>query len=46
MNLNLKTYKDKLLILPLIEVSWAKTNKILAFKFGVLKWAFNVNFNF
>jgi hypothetical protein len=42
----LKTYKDKILVLPLIEFAWAKNNKIFSIKFGVWKWALKANFNF
>ena len=31
-NFYIKTYKDKILILPREEVSWEKSNKILTFK--------------
>lgn len=41
-----KAYSDKFFILPLIEVAWHKTNKILAFKVAFLKWAIKTGFNF
>ena len=42
----LKTYKDKVLILPREEISWERTNKILSIKFGWLLWDLRLNFNF
>ena len=42
----LKTYKDKILVLPLIEFAWAKNNKIFSIKLGIWKWALKTNFNF
>ena len=45
-NFYIKTYKDKILILPREEVSWEKSNKILTFKLGWLLWDLRLNFNF
>ena len=41
-----KTYKDKVLLLPREEVSWERTNKILSFKLGWLIWDLRLSFNF
>jgi hypothetical protein len=44
--LELKTYKDKILLLPREEFAWEKTNKILKFKLGFLIWDLRLSFNF
>lgn len=41
-----KTYKDKVLLLPREEVSYERTNKILSFKLGWLLWDLRLSFNF
>lgn len=45
-NFYIKIYKDKILILPREEISWEKSNKILAFKLGWLLWDLRLSFNF
>lgn len=45
-NFYIKTYKDKILILPREEVSWEKTNKIFKIKLGWLFWDLRLSFNF
>ena len=45
-NIYVKTYKDKRIILPLDEFSWEKENKIFRIKLGIWKWALNISFNF
>lgn len=45
-NFYIKTYKDKILILPREEVSWEKNNKILTIKLGWLFWDLRLSFNF
>lgn len=45
-NFYIKTYKDKILLLPREEVSWEKSNKILTFKLGWLLWDLRLSFNF
>ena len=45
-SIDVKTYKDKLFILPLDEFSWQKTNKIFTIKFAFWKWALSIKFNF
>ena len=44
--LELKTYKDKVLLLPREEVAWERTNKILMIKIGWLLWDLRLSFNF
>lgn len=46
LNIDFKTYKDKIFILPMPEFSWQKTNKIFMIKLAFLKWATKINFNF
>ena len=41
-----KTYKDKVLILPREEVAWEITNKIFKIKLGWLLWDLRLSFNF
>lgn len=45
-NVYTKTYKDKVILLPLDEFSWQKNNKIFTIKLGFIKWAIYFNFNF
>ena len=45
-NLYIKTYKDKILLLPREEVAWEKTNKIFMIKLGWLIWDLRLSFNF
>ena len=45
-NFYIKTYKDKVLILPREEVSWERSNKVLMFKLGWLLWDLRLSFNF
>ena len=45
-NFELKTYQDKILILPREEFAWEKTNKIFVIKLGWLLWDFRFKFNF
>ena len=42
----LKTYTDKVLILPREEFSWQKTNKVFQIRLGFLFWDFRINVNF
>lgn len=42
----IKTFKDKIIILPREEFSWETQNKILRIKLGFLKWDIDVSFNF
>jgi hypothetical protein len=44
--LYVKTYKDKVLLLPRFEMSFARTNKILSFKLGWLLWDLRMLINF
>ena len=46
LKLYLKTYIDKILIIPRTEVSWQKTNKIFQIRLGFLFWDFRINMNF
>ena len=41
-----KTYKDKVILLPLDEFSWETANKIFKIKLGIWKWALTISFNF
>lgn len=41
-----KSYTDKFFILPMVEVTWQRANKILSFKLAFLKWAIKTGFNF
>lgn len=45
-NIHVKTYKDKIIILPREEFSWEKNNKILMIKVGWLFWDLRLGFNF
>ena len=45
-NFYIKTYKDKILLLPREEVAWEKTNKIFSIKLGWLIWDLRLGFNF
>ena len=45
-NIYVKTYKDKRILLPLDEFSWEKENKIFRIKLGIWTWALNISFNF
>lgn len=45
-NFELKTYQDKILILPREEIAWERTNKIFVIKLGWLLWDFRFKFNF
>ena len=45
-NFYIKTYKDKILLLPREEVTWEKTNKIFMIKLGWLLWDLRLSFNF
>ena len=42
----LKTYKDKVLVLPRLEVSWEKSSKVLGFKLGFIFWDLRLSFDF
>lgn len=42
----LKTYTDKVLILPREEFSWQKANKVFQIRLGFLFWDFRINVNF
>ena len=44
--LYLKTYEDKILLLPRKEVSWQKRNKIFQIRLGFLLWDLRLNLNF
>lgn len=41
-----KTYKDKVILLPREEVSYERTNKILMIKLGWLLWDLRLSLNF
>ena len=41
-----KIFKDKRIILPRLEVAYAKANKVLTFKIGFWKWDASLNLNF
>ena len=43
---NIKTFKDKRILLPREELSWEIADKILEIKLGVWKWDLRVSFNF
>lgn len=45
-NFYIKTYKDKILLLPREEFSYERTNKILMIKFGWLLCDLRLSFNF
>lgn len=45
-NFYIKTYKDKILILPREEFAWETTNNIFRIKFGWLLWDLRLSFNF
>jgi hypothetical protein len=45
-NFYIKTYKDKILLLPREEVAWERTNKIFKIKLGWLLWDLRLSFNF
>ena len=45
-NFYIKTYKDKILLLPREEIAWEKTNKIFMIKLGWLLWDLRLSFNF
>ena len=41
-----RVFKDKRIILPRLEVAYAKANKVLTFKIGFWKWDASLNLNF
>ena len=43
---NIKTFKDKRILLPREELSWEIADKILEIKLGFWKWDIRVSFNF
>ena len=45
-NFYIKTYKDKILLLPREEAAWEITNKIFMIKLGWLIWDLRLSFNF
>ena len=45
-NFYVKTYKDKIILLPREEFSYEQANKILTIKFGWLIWDLRLSFNF
>jgi hypothetical protein len=42
----LKSFKDKVLILPREEVAWTINSKTLTFKLGWLYWDIRLHFDF
>lgn len=45
-NFYLKTYKDKVILLPREEFSYERSNNILMIKLGWLLWDLRLSFNF
>lgn len=45
-NVYIKTFKDKIILLPREEFAWETTNKILRIKLGWLFWDLRFSFNF
>ena len=43
---NIKTFKDKRILLPREEFSWEIANKIFRIKLGFWKWDIDIVFNF
>lgn len=43
---NIKTFKDKRILLPRFELAWEIENKILSIRLGIWKWDIRVSFNF
>lgn len=43
---NIKTFKDKRILLPRFELAWEIENKILRIRLGIWKWDIRVSFNF
>lgn len=45
-NFYVKTYKDKVILLPREEFSYERSSKILNIKLGWLLWDLRLSFNF
>lgn len=45
-NFYVKTYKDKVILLPREELSFERTNRVLMIRLGWLLWDLRLSFNF